>query len=281
MRFNPPQNGDTSNPDRPWIDADPALGREGSILTAAAIEHPQREILAAITRFLGDDAPDPADLTQLGAAIAASAAAAAAGALRQAGRLVLGSSASVYLQDADGADAAVYSGIAGTETSIAFGVKRKVATSSGALHFHLPVAACTLRADLFGAGGGGAYTAAASNGSPSSLTWGGGVSSAWGGAGGAEAWHSAASGRAGASGQVSGLHRGMVIPGGGAPGGVGAAQDVGAYASLSQSGAAGGRVSLDLALPAAALLQLTVGAGGAGASSNSGSNGWILLEWLA
>lgn len=49
MLYNPPINGDTGNANRPYIDANPSMGIEGSIPPAAAIEYPQREILAVIT----------------------------------------------------------------------------------------------------------------------------------------------------------------------------------------------------------------------------------------
>lgn len=54
-------------PDAPYIDGNPALDIEGSVVPAAAIEHPQREIMAVITGV--SIAPDPEDLTQLRQAI--------------------------------------------------------------------------------------------------------------------------------------------------------------------------------------------------------------------
>lgn len=48
MKYIPPLNGDTSNANRPWIDADPANGVEGSIPGASAFEHPLREMVALI-----------------------------------------------------------------------------------------------------------------------------------------------------------------------------------------------------------------------------------------
>lgn len=48
MKYIPPLNGDTSNPNRSWIDADPANGVEGSIPGASAFEHPLRELVALI-----------------------------------------------------------------------------------------------------------------------------------------------------------------------------------------------------------------------------------------
>lgn len=64
-------------PDAPYIDANPGAGIEGSPVPAAAIEHPMREILAAIEA--AGLQPDGEDLTQLGQAIQALIAAAIAG----------------------------------------------------------------------------------------------------------------------------------------------------------------------------------------------------------
>lgn len=70
MRYIPPLGG---NPDDPYVDRDAANGVEGSIVAAAAIEAPQREIVAAI---IGAGlTPDPANLTQLYQAMQAIAAA--------------------------------------------------------------------------------------------------------------------------------------------------------------------------------------------------------------
>jgi len=69
MHYVPPLNGDATDPDRPYVDANPAAGIEGSVIPAGALEAPQREILAVITRFLGDGAPDADRLTQLAEAI--------------------------------------------------------------------------------------------------------------------------------------------------------------------------------------------------------------------
>ncbi|WP_085592166.1 hypothetical protein [Thalassospira sp. MCCC 1A01428] len=69
MEYIPPFNGDLSNPDRSWVNADPANAIEGSRPSAQAFEHPIREIVKVIM-----DAglePDGNDLTQLSAAIAA------------------------------------------------------------------------------------------------------------------------------------------------------------------------------------------------------------------
>ncbi|SDH88176.1 hypothetical protein [Roseospirillum parvum] len=67
MDYQPPLNGDTGDPDRGYVNANPALGIGGSIPPAAAFEHPQREILEVI-EHAGLD-PDGADLTQLRQAI--------------------------------------------------------------------------------------------------------------------------------------------------------------------------------------------------------------------
>ncbi len=74
MDYIPPINGDAGDPDRPYVDADPANGVEGSIPPAAAFEDPQREILAVIDG--AGLARDGADLTQLFQAIGAMIAAA-------------------------------------------------------------------------------------------------------------------------------------------------------------------------------------------------------------
>ncbi|MDP1628868.1 hypothetical protein [Parvibaculum sp.] len=68
MQYIPPINGDTEDPDRPYINADPALSIQGSIPPAAAIEHPQRELMALIDEAGLD--PDPEDLTQVAQAVA-------------------------------------------------------------------------------------------------------------------------------------------------------------------------------------------------------------------
>lgn len=73
MLFQPPVNGDISNPDRPYVNPNPANGIEGSIPPAEAIEQPMREIVHTITYFLGTpENPLPAsgeDLQQLRKAI--------------------------------------------------------------------------------------------------------------------------------------------------------------------------------------------------------------------
>jgi len=68
MRYQPPINGDTGDANRPYINGDRQSGTEGSIPSAEAIEHPQREILAAI--LAAGLTPDAANLTQLSQAIA-------------------------------------------------------------------------------------------------------------------------------------------------------------------------------------------------------------------
>lgn len=68
MKYVPPHNGDTEDPDRPYVDADPGNGIEGSYPAAKGIEHPQREIINAI--IAAGLAPDELDLTQLAQAFA-------------------------------------------------------------------------------------------------------------------------------------------------------------------------------------------------------------------
>lgn len=70
MQYKPPVNGDTQDPNRPYVNPVPENGVEGSIPPAEAIEHPMREIENTIKAFLGDGSPDGADLTQLAQAIA-------------------------------------------------------------------------------------------------------------------------------------------------------------------------------------------------------------------
>ena len=65
MNYTPPI--DSTNPNAPFVDADPANGKEGSIIPAGALENPQREIINAI-----QDAgltPSKTDKTQLKQAI--------------------------------------------------------------------------------------------------------------------------------------------------------------------------------------------------------------------
>lgn len=68
MEYVPPINGDEEDPDRPYIDANPALGIEGSRPPAASIEHTQREIVNAIAA--AGLVPDKNDLTQLAQVLA-------------------------------------------------------------------------------------------------------------------------------------------------------------------------------------------------------------------
>ncbi|WP_241084837.1 hypothetical protein [Candidatus Vondammii sp. HM_W22] len=65
MDYIPPVGGAA---DAPYIDGNPNTGTEGSIPPAAAIEHPMREIVNAITALGGE--ADSGNLTQLGAVIA-------------------------------------------------------------------------------------------------------------------------------------------------------------------------------------------------------------------
>lgn len=67
MKYQPPLNGDEANPNRPYVDANVAAGIEGSIPPGGAMEHPQREILAAIEA--AGLVPDAGNLAQLVLAI--------------------------------------------------------------------------------------------------------------------------------------------------------------------------------------------------------------------
>lgn len=69
MQYIPPINGDTGNPNRSYVNANPSLGVEGSIPPAEAFEHVIREVVNAITA--AGLTPSGANLTQLAAAIAA------------------------------------------------------------------------------------------------------------------------------------------------------------------------------------------------------------------
>ena len=73
MQYKPPVNGDTQDPNRPYVNPVPENGVEGSIPPAEAIEHPMREIVNAVNFFLGTvENPLPAsdaDLQQLRKAI--------------------------------------------------------------------------------------------------------------------------------------------------------------------------------------------------------------------
>jgi len=75
MQYNAPIGA--ADPNDPFVDGNPANGTPGSPVPAAAIEHTQREIVAAIEA--AGLTPDPDDLGQLAAAIAALIAAKPAG----------------------------------------------------------------------------------------------------------------------------------------------------------------------------------------------------------
>jgi hypothetical protein len=74
MDYIPPINGDQGDPDRPYVNGDPATGTEGSIPPADVFNHVQAEILAVLAA--GGITPDAGDLTQLDQAIDALIAAA-------------------------------------------------------------------------------------------------------------------------------------------------------------------------------------------------------------
>lgn len=63
MKYITPLNGDIGDLNRPYIDANPAYGIEGSIPSAPSIEHPMREIIAVIEG--AGLKPSADDLTQL------------------------------------------------------------------------------------------------------------------------------------------------------------------------------------------------------------------------
>ena len=67
MDYVPPLNGKTEDPDRPYVDADPANNVEGSIPSGAALEQPMRELLALIEAAAL--VPDGGDLTQVKQAV--------------------------------------------------------------------------------------------------------------------------------------------------------------------------------------------------------------------
>ena len=67
MKYVPPLNGDRDNKERPYINANPVHGEEGSILNAIAIEHPLREIVNTIKG--AGLTPNGEDLSQLQQAI--------------------------------------------------------------------------------------------------------------------------------------------------------------------------------------------------------------------
>lgn len=62
MKYIPPLNGDTEDPDRPYVDAVPGVS-EGSRPPAAALEHPLRELVNLIAA--AGIVPDEGDLTQV------------------------------------------------------------------------------------------------------------------------------------------------------------------------------------------------------------------------
>lgn len=63
MEYITPLNGDVGDLNRPYIDANPAYGIEGSIPSAPAIEHPMREIITVIES--AGLSPSEDDLSQL------------------------------------------------------------------------------------------------------------------------------------------------------------------------------------------------------------------------
>ncbi|VIO80122.1 hypothetical protein [Bradyrhizobium ivorense] len=65
MEYNPPYG--ISDPDAPYINGDPSIGRMGSIPPAASIEYPQREIVGFITQ--SGLTPTNDDLRQLSKAV--------------------------------------------------------------------------------------------------------------------------------------------------------------------------------------------------------------------
>src|SRR5262245_1985071 len=67
MKYNQPYG--ISDPNAPYINGDPSIGRAGSIPPAASIEFPQREIVNLITDAGIPTPPDNADLHQLGKAV--------------------------------------------------------------------------------------------------------------------------------------------------------------------------------------------------------------------
>ena len=67
MKYVAPLNGDEENKERPYINANPIHGEEGSILSAEAVEHPMREIVNTIKG--AGLIPNEEDLNQLQQAI--------------------------------------------------------------------------------------------------------------------------------------------------------------------------------------------------------------------
>jgi len=64
LEYNEPFGGNTNDP---YVDGDPSLGIEGSVIPAASIEYPQREIVNFIAQ--SDLFPDNNDLNQLGRSV--------------------------------------------------------------------------------------------------------------------------------------------------------------------------------------------------------------------
>lgn len=63
MEYIPPFNGDLEDPARPWINANPGIGVEGSIPSAEVFDQPQREILNLIQK--SGWTPSAGDLAQM------------------------------------------------------------------------------------------------------------------------------------------------------------------------------------------------------------------------
>lgn len=61
MKYQPPYG--INDPEAPYINGDPSIGRQGSIIPAGAVEYPQREVIAAIEA--SKQTPDDASLSQL------------------------------------------------------------------------------------------------------------------------------------------------------------------------------------------------------------------------
>ena len=61
MQYNQPLN--ETDPDASYVDGNPGLGIEGSIIPAAAVEDPQREIVNMLLK--NQLTPSPGDKTQL------------------------------------------------------------------------------------------------------------------------------------------------------------------------------------------------------------------------
>jgi len=153
MQFQPPVNGNLADPNRPFVNADPANGIEGSIPSAEAIEHPQREILSVITGAGLE--PSGENLAQMFGAIQAMIAA-AIGALPDGDTLPVGSILpcpsttpwpGFYLADgsiltrADDADLWAYANASGNiidEASWTLATSGSFSRGDGASTFRLP-----------------------------------------------------------------------------------------------------------------------------------------------